>query len=116
MDGTEVGDEVGKLLEHTTSEEHRQENVDTKGESAVADEAKAENASTRDIPVKQFLDDDVHRLRGRQHLDYLHGPTRSRRSRSCSPPRSPRRLAGFQSSEGYGTNISAALAEMKKSL
>ena len=60
-----------------------------------------------------FLEDDVHRLRGRQHLDYLHGPTRSRRSRSCSPPRSSRRLAGFQSSEGYGTNISAALAETK---
>ena len=74
VDGTEVGDEVGKLLEHTTSEEHRQENVDTKGESAVADEAEAENASTRGIPVKQFLDDDVHRMRGRQHLDYLHGP------------------------------------------
>ena len=31
VDGTEVGDEVGKLLEHTTSEEHRQENIDTKG-------------------------------------------------------------------------------------
>ena len=115
MDGTEVGDEVGKLLEHTTSEEHRQENVDTKGESAVADEAEAENASTRGTPVKKFLEDDVHRLRGRQHLDYLHGPTRSRRSRSCSPPRSSRSLAGFQSREGYGTNISAALAETEKS-
>ena len=110
-----MGDEVGKLLEHTTSEEHRQENIDTKGESAVADEAEAENASTRGIPVKKFLEDDVHRLRGRQHLDYLHGPTRSRRSRSCSPPRSSRRLAGFQSSEGYGTNISAAFAETEKS-
>ena len=118
VNGTEDGDEVdevGKLLEHTTSEEHRQGNIDTKGESAVADEAEAENASTRGTPVKKFLEDDVHRLRGRQHLDYLHGPTRSRRSRSCSPPRSSRSLAGFQSREGYGTNISAALAETEKS-
>ena len=95
--------------------DHPQEFVDAEGESVDADEAIAEDASTRGMPVEQFLEDDFNRLRGRQHLDYLCGPTRSRRSRSCSPPRSRRRMADFQSGEGYGTDVSAALAETQKS-
>ena len=81
--------------------DHQQDFVDAEGESADADEAIAEDASTRGKPVEQFLEDDFNRLRGRQHLDYLSGPTRSCRSRSYSPPRSRRRLADFQSGEGY---------------
>ena len=93
--------------------DHHQDFVDAEGESADADEAIAEDASTRGIPVEQFLEDDFHRLRGRQHLDYLCGPTRSRRSRSCSPPRSRRRKADFQSGEGYGADIPATSVEIK---
>ena len=50
--------------------DHPQDFVDAEGESVDADEAIAEDASTRGMPVEQFLEDDFNRLRGRQHLDY----------------------------------------------
>ena len=100
MDGTEVG-VADEGSEDTTEVDHHRDFVDAEGESADADEAIAEDASTRGMPVEQFLEDDFNRLRGRQHLDYLCGPIRSCRSRSYSPLRSRRRLADFQSGEGY---------------
>ena len=39
-------------VKDTSEVEHHQENVDTEGKSAVADEAVAEDASTRGIPVE----------------------------------------------------------------
>ena len=113
MDGAEEG-VADEGSEDMSEVGHHQNFVDDEGQSTCADEAMAEGASTRGKPVEQFLEDDFHRLRGRQHLDYLCGPTRSRRSRSCSPPRSRRSEADFQSGEGYGAVIPATFVEIKR--
>ena len=69
VDGAEVS--VDDEESQDTSEVgHHQNFVDDEGQSTGADEAMAEDVSTRGKPVEQFLEDDCHRLRGRQHLDY----------------------------------------------